>query len=382
MLTLAGHYKGLVWVCRADRRKDLAQELWPFMAADAQEGDGATEAAEDLLARLRSSLHEEKVAKFTKLSAHNQNAAQAYLSQLLKPRESLQTRLSEENTGRQLSDSETLAAIANDVTARGNAGHAGVPAFNFLVQRCVANARAEALRSSETSPSVSVSFQLFCDLISTVQARRASVQLPRQAIVAASDAGRVLMWVLVNLIFALGIVPSSWFRIISPTRKRGPVVVTKLVNLRPVCYVSDLEGVVDLVWLHLFKQTLIEYAGSSQVGGQMDPVLVTVGILTGLQSRMNANLPSLVLKADLLQGYDLAWRDAVRLHAWQAGIHGNGWLFLDSCLAVDQARVRMGPLLGPFFVILNHGIRQGGRSAVQLFGAFARDWQMPCVSLQ
>ena len=32
----------------------------------------------------------------------------------------------------------------------------------------------------------------------------------------------------------------------------------------------------------------------------------------------------------------------------------------------------MGPLLGPFFVILNHGIRQGGRSAVQLFGAFAK----------
>ena len=184
--------------------------------------------------------------------------------------------------------------------------------------------------------------------------------------------GVFFSWVLVNLIFALGLVPSSWFRIISLIRKRGPVVVAKLENLRPVCYVSDLEGVVDLVWLHLFKQSLIDYAGSSQVGGQMDPVLVTIGILTALQSRLNANLPSMVLKADLLQGYDLAWRDAVRLHAWHAGIQGNGWLFLDCCLAVDQARVRMGPLLGPFFVILNHGIRQGGRSAVQLFGAFAK----------
>ena len=191
MLTLAGHYKGLVWVCRADRRQELAQELWPFMTAGVGEGEGATEAAEDLLAKFRSSLHEEKVAKFAKLSACDQNAAQAYLSQLLKPRESLQTRLSEEGTGRQLSDSETLAAIAKDVTARGDSGHAGVASFNSLVQMCVAHARAHALRSSETSPSVFVNFQLFADFINSVQTRRASVQLPRQAIVAASDAGRV-----------------------------------------------------------------------------------------------------------------------------------------------------------------------------------------------
>ena len=41
-------------------------------------------------------------------------------------------------------------------------------------------------------------------------------------------------------------------------------------------------------------------------------------------------------------------------------------------LFADKARVRLGPLLGPFFVLLHHGIRQGGRSTVQLFGALAK----------
>ncbi|CAE7905187.1 unnamed protein product, partial [Symbiodinium necroappetens] len=104
----------------------------------------------------------------------------------------------------------------------------------------------------------------------------------------------------------------------------------------------------------------------------MDPVLVAIGLLTSLQTRNHAGLPSYLLKADLHQGYDLAWRDAVRFHAWEANIRGNSWLVLDCSLAADRARVRLGPLLGPFFVLINHGIRQGGRSAVQLFGAFAK----------
>ncbi|CAE7241302.1 unnamed protein product [Symbiodinium natans] len=260
LLTLAGHFKGLVWLQGTRQPKDLAQELWPFMAADLEE-EGGSEAAEDLLARLKSSLHEEKVARFTKLSASNQQEAQAYLSRLLKPKEQLQTKLCEKGTGRPLSDFETLAAIADDVIARGHAGHEGVPAFDACIQSMVAQARTTALASS------------------------------LKAVVAGSEAGRALTWAIINLIFFIGL------------------VVTKQECLRPICYVSDLEGAFDMVWLHLHKQLLIDYAGSEQVGGQTDPVLVSIGFLISLRSRLNSGLPSLLMKADLLQGYDLAWRD-------------------------------------------------------------------------
>ena len=371
LLTLAGHFKGLVWLQGTRQPKDLAQELWPFMAADLEE-EGGSEAAEDLLARLKSSLHEEKVARFTKLSASNQQEAQAYLSRLLKPKEQLQTKLCEKGTGRPLSDFETLAAIADDVIARGHAGHEGVPAFDACIQSMVAQARTTALASSLSAPPIFICFRVFIKLLKSMQTMKASAQLPRKAVVAGSEAGRALTWAIINLIFFIGLVPSSWFRVISPIRKRGPEVVTKQECLRPICYVSDLEGAFDMVWLHLHKQLLIDYAGSEQVGGQTDPVLVSIGFLISLRSRLNSGLPSLLMKADLLQGYDLAWRDAVRVHAWLAGVQGRGWLLLDASLSSDVARVRLGPLLGPFFVILNHGIRQGGRSTVQLFGAFAK----------
>ena len=145
---------------------------------------------------------------------------------------------------------------------------------------------------------------------------------------------------LVNVIFLLGIVPSSWFRIVAPIRKRGPQVVADTANLRPICYVSNLEGLFDLCWLDLSKAKLINYAGPEQVGGRRDPVLVTIGILTAVQTRRNTNLPTFLLRADHLQGYDLAWRDAVRYHVWAAGIHGAGWLVLDSSLSAYRARVR------------------------------------------
>lgn len=89
-------------------------------------------------------------------------------------------------------------------------------------------------------------------------------------------------------------------------------------------------------------------------------------VFIALQDRVPINLPTFLLKGDLLQGYDLAWRDAIRVNAWAAGIKGKSWLTLDHALSHDRARVRLGPLLGPFFAIEDHGIRQGGRAAVHL----------------
>ena len=366
VLCLAGHYGGLVSLCRKRDTKDPVQELWPFFASEPSSDQ------DELLEQLKASVHEAKVATFSRLSTSNPQAAQSFLSQLLKPQGSLQTAFREESTGRRMSDYETLQHIAGDVAHRADEARRGDPAFNALIKEYVGKARAEALAETADAPSCQIGFARFGVLFEGIITAKATAQLPRLATVSKNFVGRLLSWIIVNLLFALCLLPSSWYRVISPIRKRGPKVVDDPSNLRPISYVSDLEGVLDLVWLDLCRQRLISYAGMEQVGGQMDPVLVAIGLLASLQTRNHAGLPSYLLKADLHQGYDLAWRDAVRFHAWEANIRGNSWLVLDCSLAADRARVRLGPLLGPFFVLINHGIRQGGRSAVQLFGAFAK----------
>ena len=61
------------------------------------------------------------------------------------------------------------------------------------------------------------------------------------------------------------------------------------------------------------------YAGSQQAGGLYDAVLMMIGLVMVAQLRVAKGLPTFLQKADLMQGYDLCWRDAVRYHLSQAG---------------------------------------------------------------
>ena len=70
------------------------------------------------------------------------------------------------------------------------------------------------------------------------------------------------------------------------------------------------------------------------------------------------NLPLLLEKADLMHGFDLAWRDAVRLHLSLAGVVGRLWLVADACLQRDMLRVRIGPLVGDLVNLQDVGIGQ------------------------
>ena len=83
-------------------------------------------------------------------------------------------------------------------------------------------------------------------------------------------------------------------------------------------------------------------------------------------------LPTYVLKADLLQGYDLAWKDAVALHCKWAGVTGSFWLSLQASLLQDVCQVRLGPLTGNLLHVVDAGLAQGGRRAVHLFSALTR----------
>ena len=63
-----------------------------------------------------------------------------------------------------------------------------------------------------------------------------------------------------------------------------------------------------------------------------------LGLLVVCQTRQNVTLPTWILKADLMQGFDLAWRDAIRLQLHRAGVTGRAWLVVDSSFDNDRVR--------------------------------------------
>ena len=90
-------------------------------------------------------------------------------------------------------------------------------------------------------------------------------------------------------------------------------------------------------------------------------------------------LPVLLQKADLLHGFDLVWRDAVKVHLAQAGVKGKLWLYTDSSLQVERLRVRVGALVGEMASLTGFGVGQGGRAGVDLFSAMVRPLQDMCA---
>ena len=95
-------------------------------------------------------------------------------------------------------------------------------------------------------------------------------------------------------------------------------------NLRPISYTDELQTILfRLAWLQRCRHLLEAYVGPEQTGGRFDSTLVSLGILVTLQAKRNWLLPTYCLKADLLQGYDLAWKAAMLLHTRWAGVTGS-----------------------------------------------------------
>jgi hypothetical protein len=142
--------------------------------------------------------------------------------------------------------------------------------------------------------------------------------------------------------------------------------------LRPISYVDEIEGVLDGRWLDAVRASVEEYSTASQSGGKVEHTLVVIGLLMALQARSCQWLPTYLEVADLSHGYDLVWRDALRLHLRRAGLLGRLWLLADASLGQDRFRVRIGCWVSEVVAVLGVGLGQGKCSAVHLFSAFAR----------
>ena len=198
-----------------------------------------------------------------------------------------------------------------------------------------------------------------------------SLHLPQSALEQETVSNLLASWAIMNMAVVLWLVSTLWWREICPIRKAGPVVATQASNLRPVEYTDDLGGLFDALWQANTKSLLDTYSAPEQAGGKYDAILIGIRLPIALQVRRKAALRTLLQKADLFLGFDIVWRDRVRLVLVDAGIVGRIWLVAYADMECDPMHVRLGPLVGTLANVLHTSVGQG-RHAVQLFSSLAR----------
>ncbi|CAK0829238.1 unnamed protein product [Prorocentrum cordatum] len=311
--------------------------------------------------------------RYLELAAASPGEAEAFLSRALEPRLPVQLALRCPVSGELLGLADALEVITEDALSRGAQAGSGDAAFNRAVADEVRQARRESqAEAAELGTGDPFSLDDVNAVLREMKGNRRSLYLPRAAVLTELWGGRLVTWALVCLVAVSGLMPSGWRREVAPIRKRGPVVVSDVAHLRPVSYVDELCGTFDAVWLRAARGQLEAHAGAPQAGGKYDAVLMVIGTVMALQIRRAHGLSTLVEKADLEHGYDLAWRDAVRVHLRRAGLGGHLWPVADAALGSETIRVRIGGIAGAAAVPTEFGVGQGRRAGVRMFGALVR----------
>ena len=380
LYTVCGHLTGLVVASgpkSSRRHENKVDSIWSELrameiGAAVRTPDESDLAREEIGSGRVAKSQEKRVDRYYELLAKSRGDGDAYLSGVIKPKAPIQVALGTNESGKKYGPRDTLDLLTQDILDRGDSAGEGDKSFNRTVEKEVKAARAEAQNDTRREGEEPFDVDLVRKILSDIKKPKSSMHLPRGATGAGQQVGHLVTWALINLAGVLGLVATLWEREISPLRKGGPAVVSDVAQLRPVGYLDDLATVFDAAWLAVTRARLEEYSGSAQAGGKYDAVLMAIGVLMTLQVRRNKKLPTLLQKADLQYGFDLAWRDAVRLHLRYAGVRGRLWLVADAALGKDRLRVRLGPLIGHVATLLDFGIGQGRRSAVHQFGALIR----------
>ena len=381
--TVCGHLGGAVVVSRHSNNvvtADLASQAWHTFGGFEHDcsADEIQWKQEVLGHEFLAKSQFKRYCKYLELCTVSRGDAESYLSRLLKPKNPVQVCLIGLDGVK--SPAETVNIITKNVLARAEKAGTGDPMVNRWVREQVRDARMVAQVCLSNQLDERISLELVDEVMRTIKGNRSSVRIPRKASKADIEAGRLCVWAVVNLCFSLGLTSTLWLREVAPIRKRGPQVVCDPCNLRPVSYVDELECIVDAVWLRLVKPALVAYSGTQQAGGKYDAVLMAIGVFMSLQLRKLDGLPAFLQKADLLNGFDLVWRDAVKLHLACAGIKGKLWLYGDSALNTENLRVRVGPMIGELATLAGFGVGQGRRAGVDLFASLVRPLAELCAS--
>ena len=354
------------WLETRDRLKELFSALGPVLADDFNEG------SEEVLAEIDLRFSAPRLLKLQGLFQSNRADAERFLSSMIKPKLPLALGLRDPETGEELPLAAGLDNIERDVLQRARKAEQGNDKHTEAVSDFIKQYRVQTLKDTLQDEAEFASLDMVRTCCQQLKPAKASVRLPRASLRTKADAAVVTTWALVNMLATLCLIPGSWFREISPIRKKGPVVVNDLTNLRPVAYTCPLECIFDACWLVRNRAKLESFMGPEQHGGRADGVLLALSIITCLQLRTDAGLPAFLKKADLLQGFDLSWRDGCLYQLAQAGLGGRDWLLQDSAFSRDNFRIKLSHVVGPLCALTEFGIGQGKANSVHLFGVLTR----------
>ena len=377
LYTIAGHLFGLVKATKQNfsgtaHAAKTASQIKEFfrMLQNSDETSGWN--MEDLCEEIDFVFSFKKLSLLQELTQQDWPQAQKLLSTMLRPKVALQLNLPKAESGETLGPAESLELIADNIRQRAIQAHPGSTGFNRMVDDAVQNCRKKAFNQVAEDHGEFVSWESVVAIQKQLQPSKASARFPRSVCRFGGEPGTAMNWALLNLIGRLTTLPSCWFREITPLRKRGPLIVDDVSNLRPVTYTDDLESLFDAAWLLRNQAKLEQYIGPHQHGGRIDAVLVALSIITVAQLRQTCKLPTLILKQDLLQGFDLTWRSGTLVHLWEAKVQGRDWLLQDSSFSSDKLRIRVGSLIGPIEPLSTFAVGQGKRTAVHLFEALSK----------
>ena len=324
------------------------------------------------------------IAKHARLWCIDRALADRLLSATLKPRQGLVLALTG-SCGRELPQARAISVITQDLLSRAAAKGHGTTAMNEAINAEVHAARAQALIEASVLKEDPVTWLEVAEAIKHMPSNKASVRLPRAVARVQAYPVTLLTWALCCLIAVTSKLPCIWMREVSPVDKTGSGVIRLTKQIRPITCVDDIETILDTIWLGQVRPQLEQFMGFEQSGGRFDHIVVVIGVVLLLQARKAQQLPSLLQVADLQQGYESVWRQALRCLTRRARLKGWHWLLLDAWLGNETLRVRVGGAVGMAVSILHHSIGQGKVSGTHLFGTFAtaltRTWQQHCCGL-
>ena len=388
IFTLAGHVAGLVLFRKpgpGPRKQQRSPEDWLHDATTLNMSSVELRIQEE--SRLANYVYDKGrrlIARHARLWNLDRSLADKLLSATLKPKQGIVLAL-RDSDGRELSQARAISVLTQDLVNRAAGKGQGTLAMNSMVDSEVRAARSEALVEAASQTQDPFTWQEISNAMKNLGPAKASVRLPRACAHIDAYPVTLLTWGLCCLIAVTCKLPSMWIREVCPVDKTGSGLIRLTKQVRPITCVDDIEAILDTIWLGHVRPELERFMGFQQSGGRFDHMTVVLGVVLLLQARKSQQLPSLLQIADLEQGYESVWRQALRCLTRRAGIKGWHWLLLDAWLGKETLRVRVGGAIGFAVSLIQHSIGQGKVSGTHLFGTFATAltsaWESCCSGL-
>ena len=271
------------------------------------------------------------MSKYQDLRAACPGAADRFLSSFFNPKSDFSVALCCPETGRPLTEPETVEAWMRDIRSRCNYVTEHDRSEAEQTSRNVTRIRATGghpnALGSPCARAVAMD-QLYTDdevtsVLATMSTSKRCLGMPYAALKASCQSGKTLTRNLVNFSLFVCVTATRWsIRLLPPIRKGGPRIVRRTENLRPISLANDMARMQDALWIRRAASRFEAFCGAGQMGGSLDPVTLVLTVTLLAQSRHGQGLATYLAFGDPKWAFDLADVPSMKLNCFMAGIAG------------------------------------------------------------